>query len=164
MTASKQQHDGHLAQRRKSSGPLQPSIPTAATGWEGWRIALQPIPDIVGWYKEHKIWGTLLITAFVIVKGFVIARGDITNALAIVQYAGVVGWAAAAVLSSLPLIAAAMLAISCYQVFWPLSGGLRFASWGQQLAVVGVAFLICAALAPSIPYDRRSGSRLSVRV
>jgi hypothetical protein len=76
-----------------------------------------------------------------------VARGDITTALAIVQYAGVVTWAAAAVLSSLPLLAAAMLALACYQMLWPLSGD-RLANLGKQLPVALVAFVICAVLTP----------------
>jgi hypothetical protein len=115
--------------------------------WEDWRIALQPIPAFVGWYRENKISGTLLITAFVIVKGYVVARGDITTALGIVRYVGVAGWVVAAVLSSLPTLAAAMLAICFYQILWPLVGR-QLANRRQMLVVTVVAFLICAALTP----------------
>ena len=127
-------------QRPETASPVE-------TQWEDWRIALQPIPGIVAWYRKHKISGALLLAAFVIVKGYVLARGDITSALAIVQYAGVIGWAAAALLSSLPLLAAAMLAIACYQLLWPLSG-VRLANLEQQLSVAAVAFVICAVLTP----------------
>jgi len=115
--------------------------------WKDWRIALQPIPAFVGWYRENKISGTLLITAFVIVKGYVVARGDITTALGIVRYVGVAGWVVAAVLSSLPTLAAAMLAICFYQIFWPLVGR-QLANWRQMLVVTVAAFFICAALTP----------------
>ena len=120
----------------------QPDAP-----WKDWRIALQPIPAFVDWYRKNKISGTLLITAFVIVKGYVVARGDITTALGIVQYVGVAGWVVAAVLSSLPTLAAAMLAISFYQILWPLVGP-QLANRLQMLAVTAVAFFICAALTP----------------
>lgn len=117
------------------------------SGWEDWRAALQPIPAFVGWYRKHKVSGTLLLTGFVVVKGYVVARGDITTALGIEQYAGVAGWAVAAVLSSLPTLAAAMLAIGCYQILWPLIGR-HLASWRQMLTVVWVAFFVCAAVTP----------------
>src|SRR5262245_2904346 len=122
------------------SGTRQGSVPgqlSAAEQRENWLIALEPIPSFIRWYKDHKVSGTLLLATFVIVKGVVLARGDITTALGIVQYAGVAGWAVAAVLSSLPLLAAAMLAITGYQVLWPLVGE-RLANWGQLLPVMGV--------------------------
>ncbi len=143
MTASQQPAAG--GQLGASQCPVRAS--PVDSRWEDWRRALRPIPGFVDWYRKHKISGALLLAAFVIVKGYVLARGDITTALGIVQYAGVVGWAVAAVLSSLPLLAAAMLAIAFYQLLWPLSGKY-LASLDKQLSVVGVAFLISAVLTP----------------
>jgi len=111
---------GSCGQLGASQYPIRAS--PVDSRWEDWRRALRPIPGFVDWYRKHKISGALLLAAFVIVKGYVLARGDITTALGIVQYADVVGWAVAAVLSSLPLLAAAMLAIAFYQLLWPLSG------------------------------------------
>jgi hypothetical protein len=158
MTAKQQPDGGNPSMTDPRPVPASPetwgdpqcpvrAIPRDELRWEDWRIALQPIPALVDWYKKHKISGTLLVAAFVIVKGYVIARGDITTALAVVQYSGVATWAVAAVLSSLPTLAAAMLAITCFQIFWPLVG-LRLAPWPQLVPVVVVAFLVCAALTP----------------
>ncbi len=56
--------------------------------------------------------GTLLAAAFLVVKGYVIARGNLTTALGVLQYAGLTSVVIAGALSSLPILAAAML----YQV------------------------------------------------
>src|SRR5215472_8445568 len=119
---------GHTITCGSTWGGLMTASHQPDARWKDWRIALQPIPAFVGWYRENKISGTLLITAFVIVKGYVVARGDITTALGIVRYVGVAGWVVAAVLSSLPTLAAAMLAICFYQIFWPLVGR-QLANW-----------------------------------
>jgi hypothetical protein len=113
--------------------------------WQAWRTALEPIPSLIDWYKEHKISGTLLLAGFVIAKGYVLAHGDTTTAQGIVQYAGLTSVVIAAVLSSVPLLAAAMLAISCYQIWWPLSGDRR-AGWRKQLIVSIGAFVLCTVV------------------
>jgi hypothetical protein len=157
MTASQRPDAGNPSRQGQCPVPASPGkrwelqcpVPAsvAETQWEDWRIALQPIPALVGWYRKHKVSGTLLVTAFIIVKGYVIARGDITTALGIVQYAGVASWAVAAVLSSLPTLAAAMFAITCFQILWPLIGR-RLANLRELVPVVLVACFICAALTP----------------
>jgi hypothetical protein len=53
-----------------------------------------------------------LPTGFVILKGYVIARGDLATALGILQYAGLVTVVTAGLLSSLPRP-------SCPQRWWP---------------------------------------------
>jgi hypothetical protein len=75
-----------------------------------WRDALQPIPTILRLYKANAVAGTLLAAGFVVLKGYVIARGDVATALGILQYAGLATVVTAGLLSSLPILAAAMLA------------------------------------------------------
>jgi hypothetical protein len=77
---------------------------------EQWRDALQPLPRIFDWYKANAIAGTLLAAGFVILKGYVIARGDISTAVGILQYAGLATVVTAGLLTSLPILTAAMLA------------------------------------------------------
>jgi hypothetical protein len=54
----------------------------------------------------------LLAAGFVILKGYVIARGDLATALGILQYAGLATVVTAGLLSSLPILAAAMVAFT----------------------------------------------------
>ena len=49
------------------------------TGKRAWRQALQPIPDVIDWYMDHKALGILLVGAFLIVKGVFLAKGDIAT-------------------------------------------------------------------------------------
>jgi len=81
-----------------------------------WRAALQPIPQIFDWYKDNVAAGTLLVGAFLIVKGYVLAKGDISTALGILQYEGLASVVVAGLLSSLPILAAAMLALAILRV------------------------------------------------
>ena len=54
---------------------------------------------------------------FVVLKGYVVARGDVAIALGILQYAGLATVVTAGLLSSLPILAAAMLAYTLARVF-----------------------------------------------
>jgi hypothetical protein len=81
-----------------------------------WRDALQPIPRILGWYKDNAVAGILLAAGFVVLKGYVVARGDVATALGILQYAGLATVVTAGLLSSLPILAAAMLAYTLSRV------------------------------------------------
>jgi hypothetical protein len=51
-----------------------------------WRAALRPIPGVLDWYKVNAFAGILLAAGFVVLKCYVVARGDITTALGILQY------------------------------------------------------------------------------
>jgi hypothetical protein len=77
-------------------------------GWL-WQDAFKPIPKIFGWYKNHAAAGTLILAAFLVVKGYVIARGNLDTALGILQYAGLTSAIVAGLLSSLPILTALML-------------------------------------------------------
>jgi hypothetical protein len=74
-----------------------------------WRDAFRPIPEIFGWYKDHAAAGTLILAAFLVAKGYVIARGNLATALGILQYAGLASVVIAGLLSSLPILTALML-------------------------------------------------------
>jgi hypothetical protein len=82
---------------------------------QAWRSALKPVPEIFDWYKDNAFAGTVLAGAYLAVKGFVIAKGSITNALGILQYEGLVSVVVAGLFTSLPILAAAMLAITIYR-------------------------------------------------
>jgi hypothetical protein len=84
-----------------------------------WRDALQPFPKILGFYKDNAFAGILLAAGFVVLKGYVLARGDLDTALGILQYAGLATVVTAGLLSSLPILAAAMLAYTVSRVTWP---------------------------------------------
>ena len=135
---------------------------------QAWRDALFPIPQIFSWYKDNVAAGTLLVAAFLIFKGYVLAKGDLSTALGILQYAGLTNVLIAGLLSSLPILAAAMLAVTVYREtrafrswvwrmvapwFRPKIGahGALPANdkWGLALTVTGLgAFVLAAAFTP----------------
>jgi WD40 repeat protein len=81
-----------------------------------WKEALKPVPGIFDWYKNNAAAGTLFLGVFLVVKGYVIAKGDLTTALGILQYAGLASVVIAGLLSALPILAAGMLAFAVYRV------------------------------------------------
>jgi WD40 repeat protein len=119
-----------------------------------WRQALRPVPDIFDWYKGNAAAGTLFLGVFLVVKGYVIAKGDLTTALGILQSAGLASVVIAGLLSGLPILAAAMLAFTVYRVILPvrLDGkppegtrrGLHLPAF--QLIVVTVAAALLSAV------------------
>jgi len=80
-----------------------------------WRWALKPIPQVFDWYKNNAVAGTLLVAAYLVVKGFVIARGNLSTALGILQLSGLASVVIAGLLSSLPILAASFLAATVYR-------------------------------------------------
>jgi hypothetical protein len=57
---------------------------TRSPRWQ-WRKALEPIPTVIRWYVSHPAAGTLLLGAFLVVKCFVLSKGDIPTALGILH-------------------------------------------------------------------------------
>ncbi len=108
-----------VRRRRKAVTKRAPRFwapPVGAAGqWHPWRHALEPIPTVFNWYKGNVAEGTLLLAAFLVVKGYVLAKGDIPTALGILQYAGLTSVVIAGLLSSLPILAAAMLGWTVYR-------------------------------------------------
>jgi hypothetical protein len=95
-----------------------------------WKEALKPIPDIFDWYKNNAAAGTLFLGVFLVVKGYVIAKGDLTTALGILQYAGLASVVIAGLLSALPLpayplvvVTIAAAAVSAVFTPWPFMAG-----------------------------------------
>jgi hypothetical protein len=119
-----------------------------ACGREQWRDALKPIPTIIGWYKANAFAGILLAAGFVVLKGYVIARGDLATALGILQYAGLATVVTAGLLSSLPILAAAMLAFTVIHMI--RSRDAPGPRW--RLAVVMLGAFVVAAMLTSWPY------------
>jgi hypothetical protein len=68
----------------KTEENRQDERPGRRESWS-WGKALKPIPKIFGWYKEHAAAGTLIVAAFLVIKCYVIARGNLTTALGILQ-------------------------------------------------------------------------------
>jgi hypothetical protein len=118
-----------------------------------WRDALQPIPRILRWYKDNAVAGILLAAGFVVFKGYVLARGDVATALGILQYAGLATVVTAGLLSSLPILTAAMLAYTVSRVLTWILGKSRSheskPAFTRPLLVVTLgAFVLAALFAP----------------
>jgi len=105
-----EQDPGADAKLRDLLGQVKVELP--GSDRTTWRDALQPIPTVIGWYRANVFAGILLAAGFVILKGYVIARGDLATALGILQYAGLATVVTAGLLSSLPILAAAMVAFT----------------------------------------------------
>jgi hypothetical protein len=147
---------------------------------QAWRYALKPIPGIFDWYKDNVAAGTLLVAAFLVLKGYALAKGDLATALGILQYAGLTSVVIAGLLSSLPILAAALLATTVYRetrafrswvwrkvppkvrqqtrAFFRRQGergnGTRSVTVGQRLAltVTGLSAFVLAALFTPWPF------------
>jgi hypothetical protein len=107
-----------------------------------WRKALQPLPEVLDWYKVNAFAGILLAAGFVVLKCYVIARGNVTTALGILQYSGLATVVTASLLSSLPILTAAMLAYTVSQV---TSSEART---GRLFVVVAGAVVLAAVFTP----------------
>jgi hypothetical protein len=123
-----------------------------------WRDALRPLPGVLDWYKVNAFAGILLAAGFVILKCYVVARGDITTALGILQYVGLGTVVTASLLSSLPILTAAMLASAVSQMTSSLvpkvvsGSGIEKPkppsfSWRLAAAMLG-AFVLAAVFSP----------------
>ena len=106
-----------------------------------WLDALQPLPAILNWYKANAFAGILLAAGFVVLKAYVIARGDLATALGILQYAGLTTVVTAGLLSSLPILAAAMLAYTIVK----MTGAHAAPGRTRQLGWVTLAAFVLAA-------------------
>ncbi len=123
-----------------------------------WRDALRPLPGVLDWYKVNAFAGILLAAGFVVLKCYVIARGDLTTALGILQYVGLATVVTASLLSSLPILTAAMLASAVSQMTSSLVPEVFRASrikkpkppaftWRLAAAMLG-AFVLAAVFSP----------------
>jgi len=139
-----------------------------------------PIPRVYTWYGKNAFVGTTLLGLYVILKAFVLAKGDITTAVGILQYAGIVTVVLAGALSALPILVALALAFTTYRWLgadtprnqaWPLvamiGAGLFFAAvmtpWTYLSAAVALGLLF-AALRRLDDADRSRWIRWPIRV
>ena len=122
------------------------SIPSSG-GWL-WRDAFKPIPKIFGWYKDHAAAGTLILAAFLVVKGYVIARGNLDTALGILQYAGLTSAIVAGLLSGLPILAALMLGWTVFRTVKGWFPGFHPESRKALACVLAGAFGLSAFFTP----------------
>lgn len=111
--------------------------------YECWRDALQPIPAMFDWYKGNVAAGTLFLGLFLVLKGYVLAKGDLTTAVGILQYAGITNVVIAGLLSSLPILAAAIFAFALYRV-----SGTGQRTTVPLAAVTVSAAVLCTAFTP----------------
>jgi hypothetical protein len=65
-----------------------------------WLDAAVPIPAVYHWFVNHKISGPVLIGVFVVLKAYVLARGDLPTALGILQNVGLTTVVVGALLTS----------------------------------------------------------------
>ncbi len=103
---------GRLAPSGIVGDEKKAGAPPAAASKEAWKKAAEPLTAIVNWYTNHAALGTLLLGAFLVVKGFVLSKGDIPIALGILRNAGLPTVVIGGLLSGLPILVAAMLAIT----------------------------------------------------
>ncbi len=103
---------GRLAPSGIVGDEKKADAPPAAASKEAWKKAAEPLTTIVNWYTNHAALGTLLLGAFLVVKGFVLSKGDIPIALGILRNAGLPTVVIGGLLSGLPILVAAMLAIT----------------------------------------------------
>jgi len=105
-----------------------------------WSDAVKPLPAILNQLEKQKLTVTILLFAFLILKVIVPAKGDIPTALAIFQTTNLAVTVIGALLSALPLVAVAVLALIGYQVAKEAS------LEGYALAVA--AILVCFFVTP----------------
>jgi hypothetical protein len=123
---------------------------TNRSSWS-WEDAFKPIPEIFGWYKDHAAAGTLILAAFLIVKGYVIARGNLATALGILQYAGLTSVIVAGLLSSLPILTALMLGWVVFRIVMGWFPGSDARSQKALACVLAGAFGLTVFFTPA-PY------------
>jgi hypothetical protein len=113
---------GEIAGEADSEDGPQPEIQAVR---KDWLDAAEPLTTIVSWLWDNAAAGILLVGAFLVVKGFVLSKGDISIALSILQNAGLSTAVVGGLLSGLPILAAAMLATTIYHGITRGSGNLR---------------------------------------
>jgi hypothetical protein len=96
--------------------------PDASVTRKAWLHAAEPLTTIVKWLWKNAAAGILLVGAFLVVKGFVLSKGNISVALGILQNAGLSTAVVGGLLSALPILAAAMLATTIFRAIARVSG------------------------------------------
>ena len=87
-----------------------------------WQDAAEPLTTAVKWIWKNAAAGILLVGAFLVVKGFVLSKGNIPVALGILQTAGLSTVVVGGLLSALPILAAAMLATTIFHAITRIPG------------------------------------------
>lgn len=140
-------------------------IEVAGGAWSrrAWQDAAEPLTTIAKWLWKNAAAGILLVGAFLVVKGFVLSKGNTSVALGILQNAGLTTVVVGGLLSGLPILAASMLATTIYNGITRGPGGnSRWrASKGTRLRSVctGIGRNIRQNLVPPVlpgPYLRVS--------
>jgi hypothetical protein len=82
--------------------------------FDDWKKAAEPLTTIIAAYKDSPAAGTVALGAFLVLKGCVLARGDISTALGILENAGLPTIVIGGLLSGLPILIAVTLAGSIF--------------------------------------------------
>ncbi len=93
------------------------ATPGQEWGGTAWEEVWRPIPGLIRWYARNKVVGTLLLAAFLVAKGWVTARGDVSTALGILDTAGIPTIVIGGLLSGFPVLAAVMLGFAIFRIF-----------------------------------------------
>ena len=101
---------------RRPPGRRTPPAPVTATR-DDWKNAAEPLTTITRQYIKYPVVGTLLLGAFLVLKGYVLAKGDIPIALGILHNAGAPTVVIGGLLSGLPILVAAMLTATIFNKF-----------------------------------------------
>jgi hypothetical protein len=101
---------------------------------DDWKDAAEPITTIINAYINHPGIGTILLGAFLVLKGFVLSKGDIPIALGILQNAGLPTVVVGGLLSGLPILVAAMMAATIFRFFTGKSDGDTSSSGRKKIA------------------------------
>ena len=113
---------------------------------QDWMDAGEPLTKIVKAYIDHPGIGTLLLGAFLVLKGYVLAKGDIPIALGILRNAGLPTVVVGGLLSGLPILVAAMLAATIFNVLEHRPGEKKKALANLPLSPVTVVLLATIVL------------------
>jgi hypothetical protein len=123
-------------------------------GREDWRDAAEPLNAIITSYIHHPGLGTLFLGVFLVLKGYVLAKGDIPLALGILQNAGLPTVVIGGLLSGLPILVAALLAGTMFNAL-TRGGEAKKSVKGlplSPLAVVALATILLSLIFTQWPF------------
>jgi len=133
------------------AGAVPPADPTAEAKrslatFDDWKKAAEPLTTIIAAYKDSPAAGTVALGAFLMVKGCVLARGDIATALGILENAGLPTIVIGGLLSGLPILIAVTLAGSIFNAVTRKEEHRICAKEGLPVSPLAVVVLVTIAL------------------
>jgi hypothetical protein len=110
------EHQGRIAQPGSELGDI-------ARRW-----IPKPVRRVWAGIKDlasDRLLGALLVAGFLVVKVIVVARGNLTTALAVLHTAGVAAVVVGGLLSALPILLTVLLAVATAWALYLIGGGVR---------------------------------------